>query len=46
VSTGLYGMRGLPTSYFIDPEGVIQRIQVGAMLPEKLDEFLTEILLK
>jgi peroxiredoxin len=46
VSAGLYGMRGLPTSYFIDPEGVIQRIQVGAMLPEKLDEFLTEILLK
>ena len=46
VSAGLYGMRGLPTSYFIDPEGVIQPIQVGAMLPEKLDEFLTEILLK
>ena len=46
VSAGLYGMRGLPTSYFIDPEGLIQRIQVGAMSPEKLDEYLAEILLK
>jgi cytochrome c biogenesis protein CcmG, thiol:disulfide interchange protein DsbE len=46
VSSGLYGMRGLPTSYFIDPEGVLQRIQVGAMLPEKLEEYLGEILVK
>jgi peroxiredoxin len=46
VSAMLYGMRGLPTSYFIDPEGVIQRIQVGTMLPEKIDEYLAEILLK
>lgn len=46
VSAGLYGMRGLPTSYFIDTQGVIQRIQIGPMLPEKLDEFLAEILLK
>lgn len=44
VSAVLYGMRGLPTSYFIDPAGVIQRIQVGAMLPEKIDEYLAEIL--
>lgn len=46
VSVGLYGMRGLPTSYFIDTEGVLHRIQVGAMLPEKLDEYLAEILPK
>jgi peroxiredoxin len=46
VSTGLYGMRGLPTSYFIDTEGILQRIQVGAMLPDKLEEYLTEILPK
>lgn len=46
VSVDLYGMRGLPTSYFIDPGGVIQRIQIGPMLPDKIDEYLTEILLK
>lgn len=46
VSTGLYGMRGLPTSYFIDTEGILQRVQVGAMVPEKLDEYLIEILPK
>ena len=46
VSAGLYGMVGLPTSYFIDPQGILQRIQIGGMLPEKLDEYLTEILPK
>ena len=46
VSAGLYGMRGLPTSYFIDTQGILQRIQVGAMLPEKIEEFLLEILPK
>jgi len=46
VSAGLYGMRGLPTSYFIDIQGILQRIQVGAMLPEKIEEFLLEILPK
>lgn len=46
VSAGLYGMRGLPTSYFIDTQGILQRIQVGALLPEKIEEFLLEILPK
>jgi peroxiredoxin len=46
VSAGLYGMRALPTSNFVDTEGVIQRIQVGAMTTEKLEEYLAEILLK
>lgn len=46
ISAGLYGMRGLPTSYFIDTQGILQRIQVGAMLPEKLEEYLLEILPK
>ena len=46
VSADLYGMRGLPTSYFIDPGGVIQRIQVGPMRPDQIDAYLTEILLK
>lgn len=46
VSIGLYGVRGLPTSYFIDTGGVIQHIQVGAMLPEKLEGYLAAILPK
>lgn len=46
VSAGLYGMRGLPTSYFIDTQGILRRIQVGAMLPEKTEGFLLEILPK
>lgn len=46
ISAGLYGMRGLPTSYFIDTQGILRRIQVGAMLPEKLEEYLLEILPK
>lgn len=46
VSAGWYGMRALPTSYFVDAQGVIQRIQVGAMSPEKIEEYLAEILLK
>lgn len=46
VSAGLYGMRGLPTSYFIDTNGILLRIQVGAMLPEKVEGYLAEILLK
>jgi cytochrome c biogenesis protein CcmG/thiol:disulfide interchange protein DsbE len=46
VSAGLYGMRGLPTSYFIDTGGILDRIQIGAMLPEKLEEYLAEILPK
>jgi hypothetical protein len=39
-------MRGLPTSYFIDTQGILRRIQVGAMLPEKIEGFLLEILPK
>lgn len=46
VSAGLYGMRGLPTSYFIDTQGILQRIQIGAMLPDKLNKYLVEILPK
>ena len=46
VSAGLYGMIGLPTSFFIDPDGTLRRIQIGAIPPEKLDEFLAEILPK
>jgi peroxiredoxin len=46
VSAGTLGMRGLPTSYFIDRTGILRRIQVGAMLPEKIEEYLQDIIVK
>ncbi len=46
VSTTLYGMRGLPMSFFIDSDFVLRRIQVGAMLPEVIEEYTQEILPK
>ncbi|MAT43714.1 MAG: cytochrome C biogenesis protein [Anaerolineaceae bacterium] len=44
VSSKLYGMRGLPTSYFINQDGILKRIQVGAMQPEELEDYLAEII--
>lgn len=44
VSAGLYGLRGLPTSYFIDQGGTLRRIQIGGMTPEQLNENLATIL--
>lgn len=46
VSSGLYGMKGLPMSYFIDSNGILKRVQAGSMLPEKVDEYLADILPK
>ena len=44
VSTDLYQLRGLPTSVFINQEGVMVRIYVGAMTGVQLDQFVAEIL--
>lgn len=41
---GLYQVQGLPTSFFIDAQGIIRRVQVGALLPEYVEEALAEIL--
>jgi peroxiredoxin len=41
---GLYQVQGLPTSFFIDAQGVIRRVQVGALLPEYAEETLADIL--
>lgn len=46
VSSGLYGMKGLPMTYFIDSEGILRRIQAGSMLPEIFDKYLIDILPK
>jgi cytochrome c biogenesis protein CcmG, thiol:disulfide interchange protein DsbE len=40
----LYEMRGIPTSYFIDSNGILRRIQIGEILPKYLDNYLSEIL--
>jgi peroxiredoxin len=39
----LYGVIGLPTSFFIDSEGTIQFIQIGAMSSLQLEENLKKI---
>ena len=44
VSTSLYQLRGLPTSVFINREGVMVRIYLGAMTGAQLDQFVAEIL--
>ena len=44
VSARLFGLRGLPTSYFIDSSGTLRHIQIGGMTPQQLDQNLTKIL--
>jgi peroxiredoxin len=43
-SSAIYGVNGLPASYFIDMDGILRRIQVGAMLPEVIEKYTLEIL--
>jgi len=40
----LYLVRGLPTSFFIKPDGLIQRIFIGGMSNEQIEDFVAEIL--
>ncbi len=40
----LYAVRGMPTSVFINRDGVIQSVWAGALSPRKLSELLAEIL--
>ena len=39
----LFQVRGNPTSYFIDAEGVIQVIHIGMMTEEQIDSYLQKI---
>ncbi len=39
-----YGVRGLPMTFFIDREGMITTVWAGILTPDKLNEFLAEIL--
>jgi thiol-disulfide isomerase/thioredoxin len=40
----LYQVRGMPTSYFIDREGIIRAVWAGALSPNRLEELLGQIL--
>jgi cytochrome c biogenesis protein CcmG/thiol:disulfide interchange protein DsbE len=39
----LYRLRGYPTSFFIDQDGVIRFIQIGEMTADDLDNYLEQI---
>jgi len=44
VTENLYRLRGLPLSVFVNPDGIIARVQIGAMTGEQIDQFVAEIL--
>lgn len=46
VTTDLYQLRGLPMSVFVDREGLVNRVYLGAMTGGQIDEFVGEILEK
>lgn len=39
-----YQLLGLPMSIFVDEDGVINRIHIGMMTGEQIDEYVAEIL--
>ena len=39
-----YGLQGLPTSFFIDPEGVLRVVNVGPMTADDIEQHLAKIL--
>ncbi|MEW5956692.1 MAG: TlpA disulfide reductase family protein [Chloroflexota bacterium] len=42
--TTRYGVRGIPTSYFIDRRGIVTHVHLGALNAGQLDEFAKEIM--
>jgi hypothetical protein len=44
VRTDLNGVRGLPTTLFIDREGLLSATWAGALSAEKLDELIAPLL--
>jgi thiol-disulfide isomerase/thioredoxin len=40
---GLYLVRGLPTTFFIDPAGVIRRIKIGTLDSDELESILSQM---
>ncbi len=43
VNQQVYKVRGYPSSYFVDPNGVIQVIHIGLMTEGQLDDYLAEL---
>ena len=39
----LYQVRGYPSSYFIDREGVVQVVHIGFMVGEQMDGYLEQV---
>ena len=44
VALNLYQLRGLPMSIFVDRDGMITRMHIGAMTGRQIDEFVAELL--
>jgi peroxiredoxin len=44
VTQNLYRLMGLPLSVFVNREGTITRLNLGAMTGEQIDEFVAEVL--
>jgi peroxiredoxin len=40
---GTYGVLGLPTSYFVDAEGMVERVHIGPVSEEQLADHLAAI---
>ena len=43
VNASLYRVRGYPSSYFIDQNGVIRAVHIGLMTEEQLEDYLKEV---
>lgn len=39
----LYQIRGYPTTYFVDEEGIIQIVHIGFMADEQLDGYMSDM---
>ncbi len=44
VADTLYHVRGLPTSFFVDRNGLLSKIKLGSMTGEQVKEYIKEIL--
>jgi thiol-disulfide isomerase/thioredoxin len=40
----LYQVRGMPTTFFVNRQGAVQAIWPGVLTPDRLEEFLSQIL--
>ena len=39
----LYRVRGYPSSYFLDPDGVVRVVHIGVMTEGQLDDYLSQV---